>query len=482
MEFNSVTLIAALPEYIALFVILLLITFAAFFNDNQSFLKISRILSLITYFVIFVVLWSLPSEKLEIFNGYFILDSFRIYMKSLVILGAFFCSWLLSEGWGDEIDKIEFHTLIMFSVFGMLLMISSNDLISLYMSIEMQSLPLYVIAAMRTTSLKSSEAGLKYFLLGALSSGLLLYGCSLIYGFSGSTNFNIISNYVSSNNSIGIIVGMVFILSGVAFKISAAPFHMWTPDVFEGAPTQVTAIFAIIPKVASITLILVLTHLIFFKMYKEWLQIIMVLSIASMIIGITGAIMQQNIKRMLAYSSISHIGYALTGVLAGTSSGMTSVIIYMTIYVFMSAGAFSIIMSLRKDGALIEKISDFSGLSLTHPLLASSMMVIMFSMAGIPPLAGFFAKWYVFSAVINSGYVILAVVGVLSSVIGAFYYLRIIKLMFFDESDVPLDAGYNNNNRFITIISLLFIILFFLIIGPLHQLVVDFVNNILLVN
>ena len=351
----------------------------------------------------------------------------------------------------------------------MLLMVSANDLISLYMALELQSLPLYVVAAMRTSSLKSSEAGLKYFLLGALSSGLLLYGASLVYGFSGSTNFDAIASSLSGGASVGMVVGMVFLLSGLAFKISAAPFHMWTPDVYEGAPTPVTALFAIVPKVAGMTLLMNVTYSAFGNITDQWAQILIALSVASMIVGATGAIMQQNIKRMLAYSSIAHMGYALAGLAAGTSEGASAVVIYMTTYVFMGAAAFGVIMTMRREGTPVEKISDLSGLSATHPLLAAAMMIVMFSMAGIPPLAGFFGKWYVFLAAVNAGLVPLAVIGVLTSVIGAFYYLRIIRLMYFQDSDAPLDEGLAHQNRMILVVSIGFILLFFFGIGALSE-------------
>ena len=479
MQLNSSLLFTIFPELVLLTFIIFQIILAAFYEEDQNVLKISRMITLASYALVFSFLCTVPIENAVIFNDYFVVDSFRTYMKSLVIIGAFFCCWINSEGYGDEIDKIEFNTLVMFSVLGMLLMISSNDLISLYMAIEMQSLPLFVLASMRTSSLKSSEAGLKYFLLGALSSGLLLYGCSLIYGFAESTNFKLISEFSSNNLSIGLIVGMVFLLSGMAFKISAAPFHMWTPDVYEGAPTQVTAIFAIIPKIASITVILLLTYFTFINLHKQWLQIIMFISIFSMIVGVSGALMQQNIKRMLAYSSIAHMGYALVGLASGTPIGLNSVIIYMTIYIFMGIGVFSIILTLKKDGALIEKISDLAGLNTTHPLLASAMMILMFSMAGIPPTAGFFAKWYVFSSAIKSDFILLAIVGVLSSVVGAFYYLRIIKLMYFDESNTPLDVEFKNHNRLVTFLSVIFIIFFFLIIGPLNEFVTKIINEVI---
>jgi len=464
------TFSAALPEFILVAVALSMVLVAAFANTSESeasMLKPVRSLSLGGYGLSFLCLFMLPAGQVVLFNGLFAIDGFAIYMKGLVLLGAFFASWLVSDGWGEGVDRAEFHLLVLMAVLGMLLMISAHDLIALYMGLELQSLPLYVIAAMRTNSLRSSEAGLKYFLLGALSSGMLLYGASLVYGFAGSTAYADIATSLNDNVSVGLTVGMVFLLSGLAFKISAAPFHMWTPDVYEGAPTPVTALFAIVPKVAAMTLIMNVTYFAFSGISAQWSQILIALSVASMIVGATGAIMQQNIKRMLAYSSIAHMGYALAGLAAGSLEGAAGVVIYMTTYVFMGAGAFSIIMSLRRDDAPVERISDLSGLSSTHPLMAAGMMVVMFSMAGIPPLAGFFGKWYVFLAAVNAGLVPLALIGVLTSVVGAFYYLRIIKLMYFEDADAPLDEGVSRQNRLVLVASLAFIILFFLGIGQL---------------
>ena len=464
------TFSVALPEFILVTVALSLVLVAAFANSSESeasTLKLVRSLSLGGYGLAFLSLFMLPAGQVVLFNGLFAIDGFAIYMKGLVLLGAFFASWLVSDGWGEGVDRAEFHLLVLMAVLGMLLMISARDLIALYMGLELQSLPLYVIAAMRTNSLRSSEAGLKYFLLGALSSGMLLYGASLVYGFAGSTAYADIATSLNDDVSVGLTVGMVFLLSGLAFKISAAPFHMWTPDVYEGAPTPVTALFAIVPKVAAMTLIMNVTYFAFSGISDQWSQILIALSVASMIVGATGAVMQQNIKRMLAYSSIAHMGYALAGLAAGSLEGAAGVVIYMTTYVFMGAGAFSIIMSLRRDDAPVERISDLSGLSSTHPLLAAGMMVVMFSMAGIPPLAGFFGKWYVFLAAVNAGLVPLAIIGVLTSVVGAVYYLRIIKLMYFEDADAPLDEGMSRQNRLVLVASVAFIILFFLGIGQL---------------
>ncbi len=463
MEFSQLTFSAALPEFVLIALALVMVLVAAFARqtqaEEQGTIKLVRTLSLLGYFAAFLAVFSVPDGRIVLFNDLFALNDLVIYMKGLILVGAFFASWLVSEQWGEGIDRAEFHLLVLMAVIGMLLMVSANDLISLYMALELQSLPLYVVAAMRTSSLKSSEAGLKYFLLGA----------SLVYGFSGSTNFDAIASSLSGGASVGMVVGMVFLLSGLAFKISAAPFHMWTPDVYEGAPTPVTALFAIVPKVAGMTLLMNVTYSAFGNIADQWVQILIALSVASMIVGATGAIMQQNIKRMMAYSSIAHMGYALAGLAAGTSEGASAVVIYMTTYVFMGAAAFGVIMTMRREGTPVEKISDLSGLSATHPLLAAAMMIVMFSMAGIPPLAGFFGKWYVFLAAVNAGLVPLAVIGVLTSVVGAFYYLRIIRLMYFQDSDAPLDEGLAHQNRMILVVSIGFILLFFFGIGALSE-------------
>jgi NADH-quinone oxidoreductase subunit N len=347
-------------------------------------------------------------------------------------------------------------------------MISADDLLSLYMGIELQSLPLYVVAAMRTNSLRSSEAGLKYFLLGALSSGILLYGASLVYGVCGTTDFAGIAAAVSDGTlPVVFVVGMVFMVSGLAFKISAAPFHMWTPDVYEGSPTTVTALFAIAPKVAAMALMMRLTYGAFGAIADQWSQVLMALSIASMMVGALGAIMQTDIKRMMAYSSIAHMGYALAGLAAGTEAGAMGVIIYMTGYVFMGAGTFAIILLMRRDGQPATKITDLSGLSSTHPMLAIGLLVMMFSMAGIPPLAGFFGKWYVFLAAVEAGLIPLAVIGVVMSVVGAFYYLRIIQLMYFEDADAPLDADVPISNKLVLGVSMTVVLLLFAGLGSL---------------
>ena len=340
-------------------------------------------------------------------------------------------------------------------------MVSSNDIILFYLGLELQSLSLYILASIDRDNLKSSESGIKYFVLSALSSGLLLYGCSLLYGFTGSTNFDLIANELGKENT-GAVFAMVFILVGLAFKVSAVPFHMWTPDVYEGAPTSITSYFAVVPKVAGLAVLIKFMLIPFSKILMEWQTIIIFISIASMILGAVAAIGQKNIKRLLAYSSIGHIGYALAGVATGVISGYESAIVYIAIYVVMNLGAFSCLYLLKKDGEYKENISDLSGISKKHPLLAISFLVILFSLAGIPPLGGFFAKFYVFTAVVEQKMYALAIIGLLTTVISAFYYLKIIKTIYFDDSVISFDNTKNKFAQLSIFISCSFLLTFFL--------------------
>ena len=466
-EINDI--LPALPEMLLACVALLLVLVAAYGGDSAANAKRVCSIAMGAIVIAAAMLWQGSGLATTAFSGMFSADSFSAYMKLLVLVGTFAALYMsISPLEQDDINKPEFSLLVLLAVVGMMLMISANDLMSLYMAVELQSLPLYVVAAMRTNSLRSSEAGLKYFLLGALSSGMLLYGASLVYGFAGTTSFDGISAAVASGTlPVAFVVGMVFMICGIAFKISAAPFHMWTPDVYEGSPTPVTALFAIAPKVAAMALMMRLTYGAFGPITVEWSQVLVALSIASMVIGAFGAIMQTDIKRMMAYSSIAHMGYALAGLAAGSHAGVLGVIIYMTGYIFMGAGTFAIILMMRREGKSATKIEDLRGLSKTHPLFAVGLMVMMFSMAGIPPLAGFFGKWYVFLAAVNAGLIPLAVIGVLMSVVGAFYYLRIIRMMYFEESDDPLDADLPMSNRLVLTASLGVILLFFAGLGSL---------------
>jgi len=374
------------------------------------------------------------SGTTTLFDDSFIVDPFARVMKLLTLTGAAVTLIMSVDYWrGAGRLKFEFPVLVLLATTGMLMMISANDLIALYVGLELQSLSLYVVAAFDRRSARSSEAGLKYFVLGALSSGMLLYGASLIYGFTGSTLFTNIANAVQpSGVNLGLIFGLVFLMTGFAFKISAVPFHMWTPDVYEGAPTPVTAFFAAAPKLAAMALTVRTLFAAFPSVTHEWQQIVTFLAIASMALGSFAAIGQRNIKRLMAYSSIGHMGYALVGLAAGTAEGVQGVIIYLAIYLAMTLGTFACILAMRRKGDMVEDIDQLSGLSTTSPMMAFLLAMLLFSLAGIPPLAGFFAKFYVFLAAINSGLYALAVIGVLLSVVGAYYYLRIVKIMYFD--------------------------------------------------
>jgi NADH-quinone oxidoreductase subunit N len=348
-------------------------------------------------------------------------------------------------------------------------MVSANDFIALYMGIELQSLSLYVLAAFRRDSLRSTEAGLKYFVLGALSSGMLLYGCSLIYGFSGYTGFDAVAGSLSTGNGVpmGVAAGVVFVIAGLAFKVSAVPFHMWTPDVYEGAPTPITAFFAVAPKIAAMAMVIRVLYGPFGNMVEVWQQVIVFVSLASMVLGAFAAVAQTNIKRLMAYSSIGHVGYALVGVAAGTKAGVSGVLIYLALYLFMNVGTFACILSMRRGGRMVESISDLAGLSRTHPLMAAALAAFMFSMAGVPPLAGFWGKLYVFQAAVGSELYVLAVIGVLSSVVSCFYYLRIVKLMYFDESVEALDRNIGKEMKLVLVACSAVVLLFIFLPGPI---------------
>ena len=404
------------------------------------------------------------------FDGSFVTDSFSRFMKVLTLVGSV-VTMIMSVGFAkaERFDKFEYPVLIMLATLGMMLMVSANNMLSLYLSLELQSLALYVVAAINRDSVRSTEAGLKYFVLGALSSGMLLYGISLVYGFTGNTGFAEIANALSVEGpKLGLTFGLVFVLAGLAFKISAVPFHMWTPDVYEGAPTPVTAFFAAAPKMAAMALIVRVTMGAFEPIAAAWQQIIVFVAIASMLLGAFAAIGQKNIKRLMAYSSIGHMGFALVGLAANSENGVRGVVIYMTIYLVMTLGTFAFILSMRRKDGPVEQIGDLAGLSSTNPLMATIMTIMMFSLAGIPPLAGFFAKWYVFLAAIEAHLYALSVIGVLSSVVGAYYYLRIIKIMWFDEpvgGFVPM-AG---ELRLVLGLSGLFVLGYVLIAGPIGQ-------------
>jgi len=402
------------------------------------------------------------------FGGSFVADEFSYFMKLLVLTGSFFAiamSWAYAKS--QSFDKFEYPVLILLATLGMMLMLSANDMIALYLGLELQSLALYVVAAINRDSVRSTEAGLKYFVLGALSSGMLLYGMSLVYGFTGQVGFEEIAAMLAEEGaSLGLVVGMVFILAGLAFKISAVPFHMWTPDVYEGAPTPVTAFLAAAPKVAAMGMTLRIVIEGFAPVTHEWQQVIVFVSIASMALGAFAAIGQTNIKRLMAYSSIGHMGYALVGLAAGTQAGVEGVIFYMTAYLAMTLGVFACILSMRRKEGMVEDINELSGLSRTNLPMAVTLAALLWSLAGIPPFVGFFGKWFVFSAAVEAGLYPLAVIGVLMSVVGCYYYLRIIKVMFFDEPAEKFDA-MPVELRVVLGLSGAFIVLFAVMPGPI---------------
>ncbi|MCC6890001.1 MAG: NADH-quinone oxidoreductase subunit NuoN [Hyphomicrobiales bacterium] len=386
------------------------------------------------------VLVSLPAERMEAFNGSFVLEPFARFLKLLALVGSA-TAILMSLDYleRERQNRFEYPILILLSSAGMLMLISAADLIALYLGLELMSLALYVVAAINRDSVRSTEAGLKYFVLGALSSGMLLYGASLVYGFTGTVSFAGIAK-ASAEGGLGLTFGLVFLFAGFCFKVSAVPFHMWTPDVYEGAPTPITAFFAAAPKVAGIAMFVRVAIDAFPSIVPQWQQIVVFVSIASMVLGAFAAIGQRNIKRLMAYSSIGHMGFALVGLAAGTRAGVQGVLIYMAIYVAMTLGTFACILAMRRDGQMVEDIGDLAGLARTKPAMAFFLAMLLFSLAGIPPLAGFFAKFYVFLAAIEAGLFALAVIGVLASVVGAYYYLAIIKIMYFDEPAQPFES------------------------------------------
>jgi len=443
---------------------------------KKSFNIVFNLTSLILILTIAIILNN-PNNEEKIFLDSFIRDSFSNYFKILILISSLFVlnssKNFITE---NNLDKFEYPIIILLSILGMFFMVSSNDLILFYLGLELQSLSLYILASIDRDNLRSSESGIKYFVLSALSSGLLLYGCSLLYGFTGSTNFDLIANQLTKEN-VGAVFAMVFILVGLAFKVSAVPFHMWTPDVYEGAPTSITNYFAVVPKVAGLALLIKFMLIPFSNILLEWQTILIFISIASMILGAVAAIVQKNIKRLLAYSSIGHIGYALAGVATGEISGYESSIIYISIYVIMNIGAFSCLYLLKKDGQYKENISDLSGISKKHPLLAISLLIILFSMAGVPPLGGFFAKFYIFTAVLEKEMYALAIIGLLTTVISAFYYLKIIKTIYFDDSFITLEKVKNKTAQVSIFLSCSILLTFFLYPAILSNIVSSLFAN-----
>ena len=459
-----------LPEiFISLSIMFLLVL--GVFKNNSSKIIFNTSLLVILVTAVITVNETFSVSRVTLFSDSVVIDHMASLMKLITLISAFFVL-LVSYNYLKifKIFKIEYPILILSSVLGMMIMISSNDLMVFYMGLELQSLALYVLATFNRDQLKSSEAGLKYFVLSALSSGLLLYGCSLIYGFSGSTNFDIISNQLNSDEYV-LTFGIVFILVGLAFKISAVPFHMWAPDVYEGSPTSVTLFFTMVPKIAALTVFIRFLYIPFLNLIDQWQTIIIFLSIASMLFGAIAAIGQTNIKRLVAYSSIGHIGYTLAGLATGSNEGIQSSIVYMTIYVVMNLALFSCLLMLKRGEKYYEDIEDLAGLSKNHPLLSLSLLVILFSLAGIPPLAGFFAKFYIFTAVLEQSMYFLAIVGLLSTVVAAFYYLRIIKIMYFDKEKEKYETEHSLWLKFSLTLSTILILLYFIYPSQLIEVV-----------
>ena len=450
-------IITTAPEIFLFSSSILLLLIGTFLGNKNSYL----IANISIFTLIGAIYFVINQQSGLAFNGAYITNYYIQFLKILILIGSIF-ALIISKGvlYSSKDEKFEYSILIVLSTLGMLVMVSANDLISLYMGIELQSLALYIIAAFNRDSIKSSESGLKYFVLGALSSGILLYGCSLIYGFSGSTNFDLISESIS-DTYFALAFGLVFIISAMCFKIAAVPFHMWTPDVYEGAPTPVTGFFALAPKVAAIGLFARLMIEVFDPLIVNWQPIIIFVSVASMILGSVAAIGQNNIKRLMAYSSIGHVGFALVGLSAGTFEGIRGLLVYLTIYVVMNIGTFACILCMRRNNVLVEDINDLSGLAKRQPIFSLFFAIMMFSLAGIPPLGGFFAKLYVFMAAVDSELYFIAIIGVLASVVGAFYYLRIIKIMYFDEITESFDKPVTKSLNIVIITSGILILLFF---------------------
>lgn len=464
MQFELHSLMPALPEMVLLGGALLLVLAGAARGDRLVGAIDAAVILLLAVAAVLVI-W-LPDERLTVFGGSFVVDPFAKFFKVLVLIGAGAALFMSIDFWRKEgLRRFEYGILALLATAGMMVLVSASDLITLYLGLELMSLSLYVVAAFDRDNLRSSEAGLKYFVLGALSSGMLLYGASLIYGFTGTVTFDGIAA-AAKEPAIGLVFGLAFLFAGLAFKVSAVPFHMWTPDVYEGAPTPVTTFFAAAPKVAGMAILVRVAMEAFPNIVPQWQQIVIFLAITSMVLGAFAAIGQTNIKRLMAYSSIGHVGYGLVGLSAGTVVGVQSVLVYMAIYMAMTLGTFACILAMRRHGRAVEEIDELAGLATTQPLVAFLLAALLFSLAGIPPLAGFFAKFYVFLAAIEAGFYTLAVIGVLASVVGAYYYLRIVKIMYMDEPKAAFES-MAVPLRIVLGIAGLFVILFFAYPAPI---------------
>jgi NADH-quinone oxidoreductase subunit N len=458
----------ALPEMVLAVAAMALLILGVWRGEGST--RLVSWLAIGVLILVFVIAALGGGERRVGFYGMFVTDAFALFMKTLVLIGSA-VTILISMRYDEEqgIARFEFPVLVLLATTGMMVMISANDLITLYVGLELQNLALYVVASFNRDSVRSSEAGLKYFVLGALSSGMLLYGASLMYGFTGTTAFEDLTKLLTGGVPVetGILIGVVFVVVGLAFKVSAVPFHMWTPDVYEGAPTPVSAFFAVAPKLAALALFIRFMIAPFGPLIDEWRQVIIFLSIASMVLGAVAAIAQENIKRLMAYSSISHVGYLLIGLAAGTSEGIRGVLVYATIYLFMTVGTWAVILCMRRRGRMLEGISDLAGLSQSQPGLALALAIFMFALSGVPPTAGFFAKLYVFLAAINAQLAWLAVIGVVTSVVSAFYYLRVVKVMYFDEPAAVFDRPISAELKGVVFVTAVVTLFFFLFPGPI---------------
>jgi NADH-quinone oxidoreductase subunit N len=453
----------ALPEMVLATAAMALLVLGVFRGEAST--RLVAWLAIAVLVLVLVIAHAEGGARRVGFYGMFVADAFGLFMKTLILAGSA-VTILMALRFNEDagIARFEFPVLVLLASTGMMVMVSANDLITLYVGLELQNLALYVVASFNRDSTRSSEAGLKYFVLGGLSSGMLLYGISLVYGFAGTTGFAEIGKLVSTGAPAvtGILIGLVFIIVGLAFKISAVPFHMWTPDVYEGAPTPVSAFFSVASKLAAFALLIRFMIAPFGALAGEWRQIVVFLSIASMVLGAVAAVAQHNIKRLMAYSSIGHVGYALIGLAAASPEGIRGVLVYLTIYLLMNLGTWTVILCMRHEGRMLEGIDDLSGLARTRPSLALALGIFMFALAGIPPTAGFFAKLYIFLAAINAHLVWLAIIGVVTSVVGAFYYLRIVKVIYFDEPLVTFDRPLAPELRAVLLVTA-FLTLFFIV-------------------
>ncbi len=467
---DTLDLLPVLPEiFVALAAMAMLMI--GVFGKGEG-VRPMTMLGLAVFTVAAVLAWMLGGERTTTFGGMFVMDSFAGTVKVMILLAsALTAAMSVSFLEREKLGRFEYPILMVFATLGMMMMVSANDFIALYLGLETQSLALYVLAAYNRENARATEAGLKYFVLGSLASGMLLYGVSLVYGFAGTTSFDGLARLFGGEHPVashaGLIAGLVFVVAGLAFKVSAVPFHMWTPDVYEGAPTPVTAFFAVAPKIAALALFTRVMIGPFGELADQWRQVVTFIAIASMFVGSFAAIGQNNIKRLMAYSSIGHVGFVLVGLAAGTAAGVQGVLVYLAIYLFMNVGTFAVILSMRQKGRMVEGIDDLAGLSKTNPAMALVMAALMFSMAGIPPLAGFWGKFYVFMAAVDAGLFTLAIIGVLTSVVSTFYYLRIIKVMYFDEPSESFDKPLSRSVGIVMAVSTAVVLLFSFLPGPL---------------